>query len=190
MRDNYGRNSFGQSCLVARRLVEQRRALRHHQLQGLGHAQAALPDHEPQAAGNGPGHGRAPAGPLRPQACSTRPSSGGAASSGELRKSPGKRRGTAAGSHWGSCFSVVLAGGGFKGGQVVGSLGREGRARRGAARLAAGPARQHPGDCWESIRRPLPNDKGLDVKVMPSSESRQGRRQAEGDNDSRFWILD
>jgi hypothetical protein len=36
-----------------------RGAVRHHQLHGLGHAQAAFPDHAPQAAGDGQGHGHA-----------------------------------------------------------------------------------------------------------------------------------
>ena len=36
LRDRYGRTTFGQTCLLARRLVERGRALRHGQLRRLG----------------------------------------------------------------------------------------------------------------------------------------------------------
>ncbi len=43
VRDKYGRSTFGQSCLVARRLIEKGCPLRDDQLQRLGHSQRALP---------------------------------------------------------------------------------------------------------------------------------------------------
>ena len=68
LRDRYGRNTFGQSCLMARRLVERGVPYVTINYKRLGHAQAAFPDHAPQAAGNGQGHGDAAAGPGRPRA--------------------------------------------------------------------------------------------------------------------------
>ena len=38
LRDRYGRNKFGQSCLLARRLIEAGRPLRHRHRRRLGHA--------------------------------------------------------------------------------------------------------------------------------------------------------
>ena len=45
--------------------------------------------------------------------------------------------------HYGKCFSSVVAGGGFKGGRVVGALGRDGFRTGVATGLAAGLAPQH-----------------------------------------------
>ena len=47
LREQYGRNTFGQSCLMAR------------------HSQAAFPGHAPAAAATGQGHVHPPAGPVR-----------------------------------------------------------------------------------------------------------------------------
>ncbi len=57
MKDRYGRNTFGQSCLVARRLVEKGVPLYHHQLSRLGYSPAAFSDHAPKIAADGSGHG-------------------------------------------------------------------------------------------------------------------------------------
>ena len=70
LRERYGRNHFGQSCLLARRLVRERRALRHHQHGRLGHAHRQFRGHEePRAAAGqgllGPAGGPGPAGSAR-----------------------------------------------------------------------------------------------------------------------------
>lgn len=72
--------------------------------------------------------------------------------------------------HYGDCFCAVVAGGGFKGGQVVGASDAKG---------------EHPiqrpvssADLLGSILQllgidpdgPMPNPRGLDVKVMPTDE--------------------
>jgi hypothetical protein len=70
--------------------------------------------------------------------------------------------------HWGDCMSVLVAGGGFKGGTVVGSSDAHGE------KPATRPV--HPPDLIGSVYEllgidpdgPLPNSAGLDVKVMSS----------------------
>ena len=72
--------------------------------------------------------------------------------------------------HYGSCFSAVVAGGGFKGGQVVGASDATGE------HVAQRPV--SPQDLLASMYEllgidpdgPLPNPRGLDVKVMPLDE--------------------
>lgn len=76
--------------------------------------------------------------------------------------------------HWGDCFCHVVAGGGFKGGQVVGASDAKGE------EVAKRPV--HPQDLLGSILElmginpdgPMPNDKGLNVKVMPSDDNSPG----------------
>ena len=78
-------------------------------------------------------------------------------------------------SHYGKCFSAVVAGGGFKGGQVVGASNSNG------TEVAKRPV--YPQDLIASMYEllgidpdgPLPNQRGLQVKVMPSSEDSGGR---------------
>ena len=77
--------------------------------------------------------------------------------------------------HWGSCFSVLVAGGGFKGGQVVGSSDAKGE------QVATRPV--WPQDLIGSVYElcgidpdgPLPNPAGLSMKVMPSDASGAGK---------------
>ena len=72
--------------------------------------------------------------------------------------------------HFGACFSAVLAGGGFKGGQVVGASDATGE------HVAERPV--SPQDLLGSMCEllgidpdsPLPNPRGLDLKVMASDE--------------------
>ncbi|HPO52713.1 MAG TPA: DUF1501 domain-containing protein [bacterium] len=76
--------------------------------------------------------------------------------------------------HWGYCFSAVVAGGGFKGGMVVGESDSKGEY------VAKRPV--YPEDLLRSILRLLgidpdgqmPNDKGIDVKVMPYPDDYSG----------------
>ena len=76
--------------------------------------------------------------------------------------------------HFGNCFSDVVAGGGFKGGQVVGASDATGE------NVMDRPVR--PEDLLGSILELLgidpdglmPNDRGLDIKVMPSADNGPG----------------
>jgi hypothetical protein len=78
-------------------------------------------------------------------------------------------------SHYGKCFSAVVAGGGFKGGHVVGASNENG------TEVARRPV--YPEDLIGSMYEllgidpdgPLPNTRGLNAKVMPSSENSGGR---------------
>ncbi len=73
-------------------------------------------------------------------------------------------------SHYGKCFNAVLAGGGFKGGQVVGSSCPKG------LEVAERPV--YPEDMIASLytqlgidpQGKLPNPRGLDIKVMPAKK--------------------
>ena len=129
LRDRYGRNTFGQSCLVGAPAGGARRSLHHHQLPGrLGHAQAEFPDHAPQAAGDGQGPGDAARRISPSAACWTAPSSGGTANSAGRRRWIGKPRGTAGRNHWGDVFSARGGGRRFQ------RRPRGGRLRRAAAK--------------------------------------------------------
>ena len=78
-------------------------------------------------------------------------------------------------SHYGKCFSAVVAGGGFKGGHVVGASNDKG--------MEVVERPMYPQDLLGSMYEllgidpdgPLPNPRGLQVKVMPSSEGGAGR---------------
>lgn len=173
VRDRYGRNWFGQACLEARRLVEQGVPYitinykgwdthkQHFQIMGrklpeMDQGMAALLQDlsdkkllDTTIVWWGGEFGRTP------KIGWEAPWNGG--------------RG-----HWGDCFSVVLAGGGFKGGKVVGASDAKGE------QVAERPV--HPQDLIGSILEqlgidpdgPLPNDKGLDLKVMPSAADGPG----------------
>jgi uncharacterized protein (DUF1501 family) len=169
LRTQYGRNTFGQSCLVARRLVAagvpyvtinhggwdthkehfQTMNWKLPQLdQGLATLLQDLADHNlldstiVWCCGE---FGRTPR------------------VSWEAPWNGGRH-------HYGDCFSVLVAGGGFKGGQVVGASDAKGE------HPAERPV--SPQDVLGSMCAllgvdpdgPLPNPRGLDVKVMPPDE--------------------
>jgi uncharacterized protein (DUF1501 family) len=168
MRDRYGRNTFGQSCLIARRLVEhgvpyvtinyngwdthkQHFQIMARKLPEMDQAMAALLQDlsdrkllDTTIVWWGGEFGRGPKVDWNP------PWNGGR-------------------SHYGKCFSVVLAGGGFKGGKVVGASDETG------SEVAERPV--YPQDLIASIYEMLgidpegamPNPRGLDVKVMPGA---------------------
>jgi hypothetical protein len=174
LRDKYGRSTFGQGCLAARRLVEKGvkyvtinyqgwdthkrnfEAMRQKLPEldkGLGTLLQDLSDHGlldttiVWACGE---FGRTPRIDWGP------PWDGG--------------RG-----HFGSVFSVLVAGGGFKGGHVVGATDAHGE------KVAERPV--HVEDLIGSIYEllgidpdgPLPNPRSLDLKVMPSTENGPGK---------------
>ncbi len=136
LRDRYGRNTFGQSCLMARRLVE--RGVPYVTLTDRGLLDSTI-----------------------------------VWWSGEFGRSPRVKWDSpwnGGRSHYGKCFSAVVAGGGFKGGAVVGASDATGE------EVAERPV--YPCDLIGSMyaqlgidpEGPLPNQRGLDVRVMPSSE--------------------
>jgi hypothetical protein len=166
IRDQYGRNTFGQSCLMARRLVEsgvpyvtinykgwdthkQHFEIMRRKLPELDKGMATLIQDlsergllDSTIVWWGGEFGRTPK--IQWEA----PWNGG--------------RG-----HYGNCFSVVVAGGGFKGGRVVGASDAKGE------EVAQRPV--HPPDLIGSIYEllgidpdgPLPNPLGLKVQVLP-----------------------
>jgi hypothetical protein len=174
IREQYGRNTFGQSCLMARRLVEhgvpyvtinykgwdthkQHFETMRRKLPEMDRGMATLI------------HDLADRGLLDSTIIWW---------SGEFGRGPkiqwdppwnGGR------SHYGKCFCAVVAGGGFKGGHVVGASNENG------TEVAQRPV--YPENLIGSIYEllgidpdgPLPNPRGLDVKVMPSSENSGGR---------------
>jgi hypothetical protein len=169
VRDRYGRNTFGQSCLVARRLVESGVPYvtinfkgwdthkRHFEemnrkLPELDQGLSALLDElgergllESTVIWCGGEFGRTPK--VQPEA----PWNGG--------------RG-----HFGACFSTILAGGGFRGGRVLGKSDATGE------KVAERPVK--PEELLAAIYlklgidpyAPLPNERGIESTVLPVPE--------------------
>jgi hypothetical protein len=174
VRDQYGRSTFGQSCLTARRLVEsgvpyvtinykgwdthkQHFEIMRRKLPEMDQGMAAL---------------------LQDLSARGLLDSTIVWWGGEFGRSPkvqwespwnGGR------THFGNCFSVVVAGGGFKGGRVVGASDATGEEP--ADRPVYPP--DLIGAMYELLgidpEGPLPNPRGLDVKVLPSGEDAMPR---------------
>ncbi|MCX6344159.1 MAG: DUF1501 domain-containing protein [Armatimonadetes bacterium] len=173
-RDKYGRNKFGQSCLAARRLVE--RGVRHITINYSGwdtHKQQftifnrKLPELDQGLAAL-----------LQDLSDKGLLDSTIVLCYGEFGRAPkigweapwnGGR------GHYGKCFSALVAGGGFKGGRVVGASDATGE------NVLERPV--YPQDLIGSVLELLgidpdakmPNDKGLDIKIMPSKENGPGK---------------
>jgi hypothetical protein len=167
MRQRYGRNTFGQSCLMARRLVEhgvpyvtinykgwdthkQHFEIMNRKLPEMDQGMATLLQDLSE----------------RGLLDSTIVWWGG-----EFGRSPKVQWGSpwnGGRSHYGKCFNSVVAGGGFKGGQVVGVSNEKG------TEVKDRPV--YPQDLIASMYTllgidpdgPLPNPKAMDLKVMPS----------------------
>ena len=170
MRDSYGRNTFGQSCLMARRLVEHGVPYVTINYQGwdthkdnFGILRRKLPEMD-----------RAMASLLQDLSDRKLLDSTIVWWSGEFGRTPkidwappwnGGR------GHWGKCFSALLAGGGFKGGHVVGASDAKGE------EVAERPV--YPRDLIRSMyielgidpEGPMPNTRGLNVRVLPADEA-------------------
>jgi uncharacterized protein (DUF1501 family) len=180
LRDRYGRNKFGQSCLMARRLVERGIPYVTINYQGWDthkeHFQAMrrkLPEMDKGMA-------------TLLQDLSDRGLLDSTIVwwSGEFGRTPKVQweapwnggRG-----HWGPCFSAVLAGGGFKGGRVVGSSDAKGE------QVKDRPV--YPCDLISAVyerlgidlNAKLPHPQGLTVRVTPSADEgvKSGGRLAE-----------
>jgi len=169
VRERYGRNTFGQSCLAARRLVE--RGVPYVTINYKGwdtHRQ-----HFQIMRQRLPQMDRGMATLL--QDLSERGLLDGTIVwwSGEFGRTPKVQweppwnggRG-----HWGDAFSAVVAGGGFKGGRVVGASDARGE------QVADRPV--HPADLIGSMYEllgldpdgKLPNPEGLDLRLTPAAE--------------------
>jgi len=176
-RDLYGRNTFGQSCLAARRLVETGVPYVTINYKGWDtHKQ-----HFETMRRKLPEMDQGMSALLQDMADRGLLDSTIIWWSGEFGRTPkiqwdppwnGGR------GHFGSCFSAVVAGGGFKGGEVVGASSATGE------EVEKRPV--YPKDLIGSMYEllgidpdgPLPNRQGLDVPVLPSEKDgalRSGR---------------
>jgi hypothetical protein len=167
LRERYGRNTFGQSCLMARRLVE--RGVPYVTINYKGwdtHKQ-----HFQIMRRKLPEFDRGLAALLQDLADRGLLQSTVVLAGGEFGRTPkilweapwnGGR------SHWGKAFSTLVAGGGFKGGHVVGASDARGE------EVTDRPV--HPCDLIGSIYErlgidpdaKLPHPEGLDVRAIPT----------------------
>ncbi|MCX7015198.1 MAG: DUF1501 domain-containing protein, partial [Candidatus Sumerlaeota bacterium] len=169
LRDQYGRNTFGQSCLMARRLVEN----------GVPYVTINYPGWDSHKQHFETMNRKLPELDQGMATLLQELSSRGLLDStivwweGEFGRTPkiqweapwnGGR------GHYGPCFSAVVAGGGFKGGRVVGASDAKGE------QVAERPV--YPQDMIGSIYQllgfdpsgALPNPQGLTVHLTPSKE--------------------
>jgi len=174
LRDRYGRNKFGQSCLMARRLVEA----------GVPYVTINYPgwdthkQHFETMRRKLPEMDAGMATLLQDLADRGLLDSTIVWWSGEFGRGPkvqweppwnGGR------SHYGKCFCALVAGGGLKGGRIVGASDEKGM------EVAERPV--HPADLLGTMYSllgidpdgPMPNGKGLDLKVMPMPQGTGGR---------------
>jgi len=166
MRERYGKNTFGQSCLAARRLVErgvpyvtvnykgwdthkQHFQVMRQRLPQLDKGFAALLQDlsergllDSTIVWWGGEFGRTPRVQWEP------PWNGG--------------RG-----HWGSAFSTVLAGGGFKGGHVVGATDAHGEEVKDRPVSPADVVASIFTQMGFDLEAKLPNPDGLDIRLAP-----------------------
>ena len=174
LRDRYGRNKFGQSCLMARRLVENGVPYVTINYGGWDtHKQ-----HFETMRRKLPEMDAGMATLLQDLADRGLLDSTIVWWSGEFGRGPkvqweppwnGGR------SHYGRCFCAVLAGGGFKGGHVIGASDARGE------QVTERPV--HPRDLIGTMYTqlgidpdgPLPNGKGLDLTVCQPAEGTPGR---------------
>lgn len=168
-REEYGRNTFGQSCLMARRLVEHGMPYITINYKGWDTHKR----HFETMRRRLPEMDRGMATLLRDLADRGLLDSTIVWWSGEFGRRPKVQwdppwnggRG-----HHGKCFSAVIAGGGFRGGHIVGASDAKGE------EVAERPVYPHDliGSMYELLgidpEGPLPNPRGLDVRVLPSAE--------------------
>jgi hypothetical protein len=168
LRDQYGRNTFGQSCLVARRLVE-------HNVPYITINYGGWDTHRqnfPTMRRKLPELDKGLATLLQDLSDRGLLDSTVVWLCGEFGRKPkvdwdapwnGGRN------HWGTSFSALVAGGGFKGGHVIGSTDAHGE------EVKSRPV--YPLDLIGSVYRQLgipadarlPHPEGLDVRVLPNA---------------------
>jgi hypothetical protein len=174
IRDKYGRNTFGQSCLMARRLVEQGVPYITINYKGWDtHKQhfetmrRKLPEMDAGMA-------------MLLDDLSERGLLDSTIVwwSGEFGRGPKIQWGSpwnGGRSHYGKCFSALVAGGGFKGGHVVGVSDEKG--------MEVTDRPVYPEDLIGTMYQllgidpdgPLPNPRAMDLKVMPTTDESGGR---------------
>jgi len=174
VRERYGLNKLGQSCLMARRLVEQ--GVPYVTINSNGwdtHKQ-----HFEAMRRRLPELDKGLASLLEDLAQRGLLESTIVWCGGEFGRSPkvlwespwnGGRN------HYGNCFSTLVAGGGFKGGQVLGTSDKTG------SEVAERPV--HPAELLGTMCEllgidpdgPLPNTRGIEAKVMPVEPDGVGR---------------
>jgi hypothetical protein len=168
LRDKYGRNTFGQSCLMARRLVEKGVPYVTINYQGWDTHKQHFPAMRRQLPQMDAGLA------TLLQDLSDR---GLLAStivwwSGEFGRTPKvqwEEPWNGGRNHWGKVFSAMVAGGGFKGGQVVGASDARGE------EVKDRPV--YPSDLIASMYElmgidptaKLPHPQGLDMRVIPNA---------------------
>lgn len=168
LRARYGRSTFGQSCLMARRLVEQGVPFVTINYQGWDTHKS----HFETMRRKLPEMDRGVATLIQDLSDRGLLDSTIVWWCGEFGRTPRVQweapwnggRG-----HWGSVFSALVAGGGFRGGQVVGASDATG------SEVANRPV--HPADVLRSMYMlmgidpdgPLPHPQGLDVRVAPAA---------------------
>ncbi len=171
LRDRYGRNTFGQSCLVARRLVEhgvpwvtinykgwdthkQHFEIMRRKLPEMDQGMAAL------------------LGELAERGLLDTTIVWWSGEFGRTPKVQWESPWNGGRGHYGQCFSAVLAGGGIKGGRVVGASDARGE------QVTNRPVRPEDliGTIYELLgidpEGPLPNTRGLDIRVLPPAEQK------------------
>ena len=178
LRDRYGRNTFGQSCLMARRLVEH--GVRYVTINYKGwdtHKQ-----HFQTMRRKLPEMDKGMATLLQDLSDRGLLDSTIVWWSGEFGRTPKVQweppwnggRG-----HYGRVFSAVVAGGGFKGGHVVGASDAKGEEVQGPARLSLGPDRQHVRAArHRPRRRRCPHPQGLGRPRHALGRGRRADRRA------------
>ncbi|MGE5549822.1 MAG: DUF1501 domain-containing protein [Bacteroidota bacterium] len=174
IRDRYGRNKFGQSCLQARRLVE--RGVPYLTINYNGWD--SHKNHFPTMNTKLPEFDRAVSALLQDLSDRGLLDSTIVWVGGEFGRTPNvlwEAPWNGGRNHYGNAFSVILAGGGFRGGRVVGATDARGE------RVVERPV--YPQDLIGSIFEllgidpdaPLPNPLGLDLRVMPSTGDEPGK---------------
>ena len=173
VRERYGRNTFGQSCLMARRLVEHGVPYITINYNGWDtHKQ-----HFESMRRKLPEMDQGIASLLEDLSTSGLLDSTIIWWGGEFGRTPKIQQGSpwnGGRSHFGQCFSAMLAGGGFKGGRVIGKSDDKGM------EVADRPV--YPEDLIASVYTqlginptgPLPNPIGQQLQVMPPSTKGKG----------------
>jgi len=174
VRERYGRNTFGQSCLMARRLVEHGVPYVTINYKGWDtHKQhfetmrRKLPEMDAGMASL--------LGDLSDRGLLDSTIIWWTGEFGRGPKVQWNPPWNGGRSHYGKCFSSVVAGGGFKGGHVVGASDEKG--------LEVADRPVYPQDLIGTMYEllgidpegPLPNPRGLQVKVMPATGDTGGR---------------
>jgi hypothetical protein len=170
LRDRYGRSTFGQSCLMARRLVE--RGVPYVTINYNGGWDTHKQNFQTMRR-KLPEMDKGMATLLQDLSDRKLLDSTIVWWSGEFGRTPKvqwEEPWNGGRGHWGQCFSAVLAGGGFKGGHVVGSSDAKGE------QVKERPV--YPCDLIGSMYEllgidtdaKLPNPQGLTVRVTPTAD--------------------